>query len=117
MNNQPHVGLSLVNKAPLGLLVTTLIALVAYLVFELDVMTLLYSLAGGLVCATILIAYWSGKGGAFFIIGVSIPLILIVLTPLATMAALLYLISGFFFGFCFSLLIYKLISKQKQVAP
>ncbi|MDP2635557.1 MULTISPECIES: hypothetical protein [unclassified Pseudoalteromonas] len=117
MNNQPHVGLSLVNKAPLGLLITILIAVVAHLVFELDVMTLLYSLVGGLVCAIVLIAYWLGKGGAFFIVGVSIPLVLIVVTPLATMAALLYLVSGFFFGFCLSLLIYKLFSKQKQVAP
>ena len=112
MNSQPHVGLSLVNKAPLGLLFTALIAVIAHLVFELNVQTLLYSFVGGLVCGMTLIAYWLGKGGAFFIIGVSIPLVLIVLTPLATMAALLYLISGFFFGFCFSLLIYKLMIKR-----
>ncbi|MGS0535167.1 hypothetical protein [Pseudoalteromonas sp. SaAl2] len=40
------------------------------------------------------------------------PLLLVVMMPLATMAALLYLVSGFFFGFCLALLGYKLISKR-----
>ncbi|MCQ8877180.1 hypothetical protein NQT69_03885 [Pseudoalteromonas shioyasakiensis] len=112
MNQQPHVGLSLVNKAPLGLLVTTITALTAGFLFEIDLLTLLYAFIGGLACAVILIAYWLGKGGIYFIVGVSVPLLLVIMMPLATMAALLYLISGFFFGFSLALLGYKLINKS-----
>lgn len=112
MNQQPHVGLSLVNKAPLGLLVTTVIAMAAGFLFEIELLTLLYAFIGGLACAAILIAYWLGKGGIFFIGGVSVPLLLVIMMPLATMAALLYLISGFFFGFCLALLGYKLITNK-----
>ncbi len=112
MNQQPHVGLSLVNKAPLGLLVTTITALTAGFLFEIDLLTLLYAFIGGLACAVILIAYWLGKGGIYFIVGVSVPLLLVIMMPLATMAALLYLISGFFFGFSLALLGYQLINKS-----
>ncbi|MBB1310300.1 MULTISPECIES: hypothetical protein [Pseudoalteromonas] len=110
--SQPHVGLSLVNKAPLGLIVTAVIAGIATVMFELELLTLAYSVLGGLVCAIILIAYWLGKGGLFFIVGVSIPLLMVIVVPLTSMAALLYLISGFFFGFCLALLGYKLLAKS-----
>jgi len=108
MNKQPHVGLSLINKAPIGLVVTAAIAAAASFIFELDLTTLLYACVGGFVCGIILIAYWLGKGGVYFIVGVSTPLVLVMVMPLATMAALLYLVSGFFFGFCLALLGYKL---------
>lgn len=108
---QPHVGLSLVNKAPLGLVITALIAIIATFMFELELSTLAYSVAGGLTCAIILLAYWLGKGGLFFIVGVSIPLLIVIVMPLTSMAALLYLISGFFFGFCLALIGYKLVAK------
>lgn len=111
---QPHVGLSLVNKAPLGLVITTLIAIAATFLFELPLSTLGYASAGGFLCSVILIAYWLGKGGIFFIAGVSIPLLMVIVMPLTTMAALLYLISGFFFGFCLALLGYKLLAKLKS---
>lgn len=113
MKQQPHVGLSLVNKAPLGILVTALIALVAGFMFELNFTTLIYASVGGLLCGAILIAYWLGKGGIFFIMGVSMPLLLVIVMPLTSMAALLYLISGFFFGFCMALLGYKLKTLTK----
>jgi len=113
MNKQPHVGLSLVNKAPMGMVVTALIAAVASFIFELDLTTLIYACIGGFVCGIILIAYWLGKGGVYFIVGVSTPLLLVVVMPLATVAALLYLVSGFFFGFCLALLAYKLTVKHK----
>ncbi|HEA17738.1 MAG TPA: hypothetical protein ENH88_15115 [Pseudoalteromonas prydzensis] len=112
---QPHVGLSLVNKAPLGLVITALIAVTATFMFELPLVTLAYAIAGGLLCAVILIAYWLGKGGLFFIVSVSIPLLMVIVMPLTTMAALLYLISGFFFGFCLALLGYKLLAKSKKL--
>ena len=108
MSGQPHIGLSLVNKAPSGIVITVLMALVASLLFELHLTTLVYACVGGLLCGIILIAYWLGKGGIFFILGISAPLLLVVIVPLTTKAALLYLISGFFFGFCLALLGYKL---------
>jgi hypothetical protein len=107
MSKQPHVGLSLVNKAPLGMLFTALIALVANVLLDLNIVTLAYAISGGAVSAVILMAYWLGKGGIFFILGVSLPLVLVLFTPLGTATALINLVSGYFFGFCVTLTIYK----------
>ncbi|WP_062569894.1 hypothetical protein [Pseudoalteromonas arabiensis] len=113
MSEQPHAGLSLVNKAPLGFVLSVLVAVITSLVFtQLTLNTLFYALVGGVVCSLLLLAYWSGKGGIFFIFGVLTPLALVVISPLATMAALLYLLSGFFSGFWLLLLGYKLMVKK-----
>jgi hypothetical protein len=109
MNNQPHAGLSLVNKAPLGLLITAMTALIANVFFVLNIVTLGYAIAGGVFCGAILLAYWLGKGGSFFILGISVPLLLVVFTPLASIMALLNLVSGFFLGFCVALIVYKFL--------
>lgn len=113
MSQQPHVGLSLVNKAPIGMLITFLIAVLANVFLSLNIVTLGYAVLGGVICAAILLAYWLGKGGVFFILGVSMPLLLVLFTPLATLGALLNLLSGFFFGFCAMLLIYKHLILKK----
>ena len=113
MSQQPHVGLSLINKAPTGILITLLIAVLANVFLTLNIITLGYAVLGGMVCAAILLAYWLGKGGVFFILGVSMPLLLVLFTPLATIAALLNLLSGFFFGFCAMLLLYKHVILKK----
>ncbi|ASM50569.1 hypothetical protein PESP_a2625 [Pseudoalteromonas espejiana DSM 9414] len=112
MSQQPHVGLSLVSKAPMGMLITAVIAIVANVLLELNIITLGYAVTGGVVSAVLLLAYWLGKGGLFFILGVSIPLVLVLLTPLASIAALLNLVSGFFFGFCAALFVYKLLENK-----
>ncbi|MBQ4798013.1 hypothetical protein J8L73_02470 [Pseudoalteromonas sp. MMG006] len=112
MSEQPHVGLSLVNKAPMGMLLTALVAVIANFLLELNIITLGYAVAGGVVSAALLLAYWLGKGGLFFILGVSLPLVLVLFTPLASITALLNLVSGFFFGFCAALFIYKLVNAK-----
>lgn len=108
MSKQPHVGLSLVNKAPIGMAITALVAVIANVLLELNIITLGYAVVGGVISAALLLAYWLGKGGLFFILGVSLPLVLVLFTPLATITALLNLVSGFFFGFCAALFVYKL---------
>ena len=65
MSQQPHVGLSLVNKAPIGMLITFLIAALANVFLTLNIVTLGYAVLGGMVCAAILLAYWLGKGACF----------------------------------------------------
>lgn len=112
MSEQPHVGLSLVNKAPMGMLITALIAVIANVLLELNIITLGYAVAGGVISAALLLAYWLGKGGLFFILGVSLPLVLVLFTPLASITALLNLVSGFFFGFCAALFVYKLLANK-----
>ncbi|MDO6547624.1 hypothetical protein [Pseudoalteromonas carrageenovora] len=112
MSEQLHVGLSLVNKAPMGMLLTALVAVIANVLLELNIITLGYAVAGGVLSAALLLAYWLGKGGLFFILGVSLPLVLVLFTPLASITALLNLVSGFFFGFCAALFIYKLVSPK-----
>ena len=67
---------------------------------------------GGVISAVLLLAYWLGKGGLFFILGVSLPLVLVLFTPLASITALLNLVSGFFFGFCAALFVYKLLANK-----
>ena len=109
MSKQPHVGLSLVNKAPLGILLTALIAIVANVLLDLNIVTLAYAILGGAISAVILMAYWLGKGGIFFILGVSLPLVLVLFTPLDTATALINLVSGYFLGFCVALTIYKFL--------
>ncbi|TMO07994.1 hypothetical protein [Pseudoalteromonas sp. S558] len=108
MSKQPHVGLSLITKAPMGMLITAIIAVIANVLLELNVITLGYAIAGGALSAMLLLAYWLGKGGLFFVLGVSLPLLLVLFTPLAGITALLNLVSGFFFGFCAALVAYKL---------
>ena len=68
MSKQPHVGLSLVTKAPMGMLITALIAVIANVLLELNIVTLGYAVAGGIASAVLLLAYWLGKGGLFFIL-------------------------------------------------
>ena len=114
MNKQPHVGLSLVNKAPLGMLITAIIAILANTLLALNLITLGYAIFGGVVCAALLLAYWLGKGGVFFVLGVSAPLLLVLLTPLVSVAALLNLVSGFFFGFFTTLLLHNLLLDKKN---
>ena len=111
MSKQPHVGLSLVNQAPLGILFTALIAIVANVLLDLNIVTLAYAILGGAISAVILMAYWLGKGGIFFILGVSLPLVLVLFTPLDTATALINLVSGYFLGFCVALTIYKVIGQ------
>ncbi|WP_341219911.1 hypothetical protein, partial [uncultured Pseudoalteromonas sp.] len=80
MSKQPHVGLSLVNKAPLGILFTALIAIAANVLLDLNIVTLAYAILGGAISAVILMAYWLGKGGIFFILVVILPIVLVVFT-------------------------------------
>lgn len=112
MKDQPHVGLSLVSKASMGMLITALVAVIANVLLELNIITLGYAVVGGVVSAVLLLAYWLGKGGLFFILGVSLPLVLVLFTPLASITALLNLVSGFFFGFCAALFVYKLLANK-----
>ncbi|GAA77947.1 hypothetical protein WNY97_14485 [Pseudoalteromonas fuliginea] len=114
MTEQPHVGLSLVNKAPLGMLVTAIVAVLANALFSLNLITLGHAIAGGILCGALLLAYWLGKGGLFFVLGVSTPLILVLFTPIAKSAALLNLVSGFFFGFCLVLVIYRFLPIKSE---
>lgn len=113
MTMQAHVALSLINKAPVGLLLTALIAVIANIIFDIDVMIFAYAVIGGALSAFFLLLYWLAKGGVFFIIGVSAPLLLVLLTPLAAITALLNLVSGFFFGFCITLVTYKFVTARR----
>lgn len=115
MNKQPHVGLSLVHKAPMGMLITALVAIIANVLLPLNTVTLGYAVVGGIVSSVLLLAYWLGKGGVFFILGVSLPLLLVLFTPLAGVTALLNLVSGFFFGFCAALAVYKRVANMFNI--
>jgi hypothetical protein len=114
MNKQPHVGLSLVNYAPVGMVLTAVIAGSANTVLSLNITTLIYAVLGGIACAGLLLGYWLAKGGTFFVLGVSVPLLLVLFAPLVSIFALINLVSGFFFGFFSGLLVYTLYKGYKK---
>ncbi len=109
-----HVGFNLVAKAPLGALLTvlTLVALLATQYFYGEAVG--YGLAAGVGCALLLLAYWLGKGGAYFILALAAPLLLVVLTPLPNFVALAELIVSYFLGASLLLSIYHLFSRRKR---
>ncbi|WP_404339284.1 hypothetical protein [Pseudoalteromonas mariniglutinosa] len=113
MNEHARIGFALINKAPYGICVAVAVAFVAGFFFhDLAIVNFYYASIGGMLCALFLLAYWSGKGGLFFIAAVFTPLLLVMVSPLATLASLLYLLSGFFAGFWLLLLIYKVIKAK-----
>lgn len=113
-NSQPHVGLSLVAKAPIAVVITiVLIVVVAALSAPLW-HVLGFSALAGLVCGALLLAYWSGKGGIFFIVGLLVPLINVMAIDLSSFTSLYQLILAFFCGFWLSLWVFKLVTGNES---
>ncbi len=117
-HSQPHVGLSLVAKAPIAFTMLTLL-IVAVATLSTPLWHILgYSVLAGLVCGGLLLAYWSGKGGLYFILGLLVPLANVVAVDLSSFTSLYQLILAFFCGFWLSLCVFKLVTgKESSGAP
>jgi hypothetical protein len=107
MKTSQAVGFSLIGQAHLGLLVFAVILAVS-LVLSTNLVVVTYGGVFGVITALLLLAYWLGKGGKFFILAVVCPLVCIVLTPLTSFYDIANLLGAFFVGVCFLLTVYKL---------
>lgn len=113
LNHQ--AGLSLVARAPWALLVSVVVLLIllaiAYNQNALALARLVFPISAGVVCGLFMSAYWRGKGGVFFILGLLTPLVLIWFAELASFVALAQLIGGFFVGFFAQLSLFFMLKK------
>ncbi|WP_105200516.1 hypothetical protein [Pseudoalteromonas sp. T1lg76] len=115
----PHVGLSLVQKAPLATLVTLILLAVVVGVYGPMWSVLVIALIAGVGCGVLLLAYWLGKGGIYFILGLLVPLLAVIFAELPNFISLFQLILTFFCGFWSSLWALKLVNgtADKPGAP
>ena len=108
----PQVGLSLVNKAPAALAVTFTLLVVALLLSTLHVNVLAYAGFSGVLCGALLLAYWLGKGGMFFVLGILAPLVSVIAIDIPSFTSLFQLILAFFSGFWLLLCVFKLVRSK-----
>ena len=98
MKDSAQVGQSIIGKAHFGVIIAGLFIVISYFITPLLPEILIQSTIAGLICGLLLLGYWRGKGGLFFILALVCPLVLIVMAHLANFYALLQLISGYFLG-------------------
>ncbi|MBQ4837085.1 MULTISPECIES: hypothetical protein [Pseudoalteromonas] len=113
MQNNKQIGQSLANKAPIVVITCVAIFILLSLCSPLNWLNLLLSLGVGSLSAGLLLAYWHGKGGSYFILGLLAPMLSIVLSELPDFWSLGWVISGFFCGFAMFLWLFKLLSSQR----
>ncbi|TLX47225.1 hypothetical protein C1E24_10520 [Pseudoalteromonas phenolica] len=111
---QREVGQSLAQKSPIGMVFTLLLFIPLAVNSELILGNLISAIALGMVTVILLLSYWHGKGGSFFIFALLMPLILVVIAELPSFVALAWLINAFFFGASSCLFAYLLWSKSKK---
>ena len=117
-NSEQHVALSLVNKAPLACMLCVLLVVVVALVTQPMWYVLGFATLSGISCAALLLAYWSRKGGVFFVLGLLVPLLSVMMMALPSFTSLYQLILAFFCGFWLSLWVFKLATaKTSSGAP
>ncbi|MCG7537407.1 hypothetical protein [Pseudoalteromonas sp. OOF1S-7] len=114
MQETRKIGESLANKAIWAVL--SCCALFAILAVNggLNIGNVALSAGAGGLSAVLLLAYWHGKGGSFFIFGLGAPLLAIMFSELPDFLSLAWVINSFFSGFALILLLYKLTVLRKQ---
>ncbi|WP_233997954.1 hypothetical protein [Pseudoalteromonas sp. T1lg10] len=106
-------------KAPLATLVTLILLAVVVGVYGPMWSVLVIALIAGVGCGVLLLAYWLGKGGIYFILGLLVPLLAVIFAELPNFISLFQLILTFFCGFWSSLWALKLVNgtADKPGAP
>ncbi|AZZ98890.1 hypothetical protein [Pseudoalteromonas sp. R3] len=113
MQETKKIGESLANKAIWA--VFGCVALFAILAVNggLNIANVVLGLSVGGLSAALLLAYWHGKGGSFFIFGLGAPMLAIIFSDLPDFLSLAWVINSFFGGFALLLLLYKLAVLRK----
>ncbi|KZN48829.1 hypothetical protein [Pseudoalteromonas luteoviolacea] len=112
MQNNKQIGMSLASKAPMAVLICAIIFLLLFLGSAINLANLLLALSVGVLSAVLLLAYWHGRGGSYFILGLAAPMLSILFSELPDFWALAWVINGFFCGFAILLWLFKLKNSQ-----
>lgn len=110
-----QIGESLAKKSPIAIIFTLLLFVPLAINGMPIVGNLISALILGVMTVILLLGYWHGKGGSFFIVALLMPLVLVVIAELPSFVALAWLINAFFFGAATSLFVYLKLSKLKKV--
>jgi hypothetical protein len=110
-----QIGESLAKKSPIAILFTLLLFVPLALNESPIIGNIVSALVLGAMTVVLLLGYWHGKGGSFFIVALLMPLVLVVIAELPNFIALAWLINAFFFGAASSLFVYLKLSKFKIV--
>lgn len=107
MKTERQVGFSIVSKAPLGCALSSVLLVVSAIIsLHLELIPL--GLASGVVCGLLLLAYWLGKGGSFFILALICPSVAFFYAELNSINEMLQLVISFYWALSVILTIYKL---------
>ncbi|SFC20594.1 hypothetical protein [Pseudoalteromonas denitrificans] len=112
MRTSPQVGSSIISQAYIGFILSLLIIVLLCITTEIYIFSIMNGLISGAFTSTLLLCYWRGKGGVFFILALMSPLFLIVFTVLPSFIALFQLIASYFFGTSTLLMLYGFANKK-----
>lgn len=112
MHNK-QIGESLAKKSPIAIIFTLLAFIPLAMNSSPIIGNLVSALILGAMTVVLLLGYWHGKGGSFFIVALLMPLVLVVIADLPNFIALAWLINCFFLGTGSCLFIYLFLSKLK----
>ncbi len=113
MQSSADVGLSLISKAHWGVLLSCALLGVS-LIFIVNLSIILMNFGFGGLTGLLLLAYWRGKGGLFFILALISPLIAVLFTPLSQLVEIAPLVASFFLGLSIVLSAFNLMKKNKS---
>ncbi|KZN65186.1 hypothetical protein N473_01040 [Pseudoalteromonas luteoviolacea CPMOR-1] len=112
MQSNKQIGSSLARKAPMALFLCALIFILLTISSSINWANLILALSVGVLSAVLLLAYWHGKGGVYFILGLAAPMLSILFSVLPDFWALGWVINGFFCGFAILLWLFQLKNSQ-----
>ncbi|MBQ4810373.1 hypothetical protein A7985_07995 [Pseudoalteromonas luteoviolacea] len=108
MQENKTISLSLARKAPVAIAICCTGFVILALVSAFHITNVLLALSVGALSAALLLAYWHGKGGYYFILGLAAPMLSILFSDLPDFWALGWVINGFFCGFAILLWLFKI---------
>ncbi|WP_462171290.1 hypothetical protein [Pseudoalteromonas xiamenensis] len=111
---EQKIGSGIIRKSPMGLVILTFIA-AGLFAYSADFWPVgLQGVGFGGLSALMLLGYWHGKGGVWFILSLLMPLVHIVFAQIPSVVALVFAVVGFFFGFALLLAGTALLQKGKN---
>ncbi|TQF69995.1 hypothetical protein [Pseudoalteromonas luteoviolacea] len=107
MQEHNKISLSLASKAPVTIIGCCIGFIILALVSPFNASNVVLAIGVGVLSASLLLAYWHGRGGSFFILGLAAPMLSILFSELPDFWSLGWVINGFFCGFAVLLWLFK----------
>ncbi|WP_419148038.1 hypothetical protein [Pseudoalteromonas 'SMAR'] len=114
MTEYQKIGEQLAQKAPFALLFTVILFSILFAVDKAIWLNLAYALGAGVLSIVLLLRYWHGKGGHYFILGLLAPLIAVMFADIPDFLAMAWVVNGFFAGAAATLWGYHLLMHNTQ---